>query len=292
MIVVGIKFKNLGKMYYFDPQGKSYTKNQIVVVQTSQGLKCGPIAIQNREIDQKKIKFEINPVIRLATNADLKQYKKNQDTELRAVDIFKEKVEQHNLGMNLIDVELIFDCSKIIFYFTADGRIDFRNVVKDLASIFKTRIELRQVGARDEARALNSIGICGRTLCCSTFLDDFQPVSIKMAKDQKLSLNPSKISGACGRLMCCLKYEQSSYEYLNKNLPNEGDIIKTPSGNGKVLSVSVIKQIVKVSIRKNENDIPSIEFFNVSEIEILKKNSFVNTDEEKYSEELKGLQDE
>ena len=186
-------------------------------------------------------------------------------------------------------MELTFDLTKIIFYFTAEGRVDFRELVKDLAAIFKMRIELRQIGVRDEAKMINGIGICGRTLCCATFLGDFQPVSIKMAKDQNLSLNPTKISGVCGRLMCCLKYEQDVYEELNENLPREGDIIKTNSGQGEVLSVNVLRQIVKAAIRKNEQDTPNVEFFNVSEIEIIHRKAV--KEEEIDQEELKGIED-
>lgn len=295
MIVIGVKFKEGGKLYYFDPKGNTFSKNEMVVVQAFQGVRCGSVFVENIELNQDRNR-DLGEVLRLATKGDLKQLKKNQATEIRAVSIFKEKAKDYKLDMNLIDVELMFDCSKIIFYFTSEGRVDFRGVVRELASVFKMRIELRQVGARDEARALNSIGSCGRTLCCATFLEDFEPVSIKMAKDQKLSLNPAKISGACGRLMCCLKYEQESYEQLNKNLPKAGDLVKTPSGIGQVLYVSVLKQLVKTSIRANEDDIPSIEFFNVSEIEILKRCEATRSDEErydeeKYAEELRGLQD-
>ena len=275
-------------MYYFDPKGKKIDKNQPVIVETSQGIRYGIVEVENKTIADEKINFEIRPILRLATKEDTIQYKKNLEKEKEAHSIFIEKVKKYNLDMKLIDISLTYDLNKIIFYFISDGRVDFRELVKELASIFKMRIELRQIGVRDEAKVVNGIGICGRPLCCATFLRDFHPVSIKMAKDQKLSLNPTKISGACGRLMCCLKYEQESYEELTKNLPNEGDIIKTDKGIGEVLSVNVLRQIIKAAVRKTEQDIPNIEFFNVSEIEIIKRKIIK---EEICMEELKGIED-
>ena len=286
--IIGVKFKKTGKMYYFDPKGKKIDKNQPVIVETSQGIRYGIVEVENKTIADEKINFEIRPILRLATKEDTIQYKKNLEKEKEAHSIFIEKVKKYNLDMKLIDIGLTYDLNKIIFYFISDGRVDFRELVKELASIFKMRIELRQIGVRDEAKVVNGIGICGRPLCCATFLRDFHPVSIKMAKDQKLSLNPTKISGACGRLMCCLKYEQESYEELTKNLPNEGDIIKTDKGIGEVLSVNVLRQIIKAAVRKTEQDIPNIEFFNVSEIEIIKRKIIK---EEICMEELKGIED-
>lgn len=286
--IIGVKFKKTGKMYYFDPKGKKISKNQPVIVETSQGIRYGIVEVENKTIADEKINFEIRPILRLATKEDTIQYKKNLEKEKEAHSIFIEKVKKYNLDMKLIDISLTYDLNKIIFYFISDGRVDFRELVKELASIFKMRIELRQIGVRDEAKVVNGIGICGRPLCCATFLRDFHPVSIKMAKDQKLSLNPTKISGACGRLMCCLKYEQESYEELTKNLPNEGDIIKTDKGIGEVLSVNVLRQIIKAAVRKTEQDIPNIEFFNVSEIEIIKRKIIK---EEICMEELKGIED-
>ncbi len=286
--IIGVKFKKTGKMYYFDPKGKKIDKNQPVIVETSQGIRYGIVEVENKTIADEKINFEIRPILRLATKEDTIQYKKNLEKEKEAHSIFIEKVKKYNLDMKLIDISLTYDLNKIIFYFISDGRVDFRDLVKELASIFKMRIELRQIGVRDEAKIVNGIGICGRPLCCATFLRDFHPVSIKMAKDQKLSLNPTKISGACGRLMCCLKYEQESYEELTKNLPNEGDIIKTDKGIGEVLSVNVLRQIIKAAVRKTEQDIPNIEFFNVSEIEIIKRKIIK---EEICMEELKGIED-
>lgn len=286
--IIGVKFKKTGKMYYFDPKGKKISKNQPVIVETSQGIRYGIVEVENKTMADEKINFEIRPILRLATKEDTIQYKKNLEKEKEAHSIFIEKVKKYNLDMKLIDISLTYDLNKIIFYFISDGRVDFRELVKELASIFKMRIELRQIGVRDEAKVVNGIGICGRPLCCATFLRDFHPVSIKMAKDQKLSLNPTKISGACGRLMCCLKYEQESYEELTKNLPNEGDIIKTDKGIGEVLSVNVLRQIIKAAVRKTEQDIPNIEFFNVSEIEIIKRKIIK---EEICMEELKGIED-
>lgn len=288
--IVGVRFKKAGKIiYYSSPDGIKIDKKQAVIVETPRGIEYGIVEISNKEVFDETLEYSLKPIIRVATEEDIEKYKKNKEREKEAVGIFNEKIKSHNLEMKLIDVELTFDLNKIIFYFTAEGRVDFRELVKELASIFKMRIELRQIGVRDEAKLINGIGICGRTLCCATFLGDFQPVSIKMAKDQNLSLNPTKISGVCGRLMCCLKYEQEAYEELNKNLPREGDIIKTASGKGEVLSVNVLRQIVKAAVRKNEQDTPNIEFFNVSEVEIIHRKAI--KEEEIDQEELKGIED-
>lgn len=286
--IIGVRLKKGGKIYYFDPKDKKFNKDQPVIVETSQGIMYGIVYIENKIINDDKIDFEIKPIIRIATEEDTIQYKKNVEKEIEANNIFIEKTKKYGLDMKIIDIKLTFDLNKIIFYFTSEGRVDFRELVKELATVFKMRIELRQIGVRDEAKIINGIGICGRTLCCATFLRDFQPVSIKMAKDQKLSLNPTKISGVCGRLMCCLKYEQEVYEELIKDLPNEGDIIKTKTGIGEVLSVNVLRQIIKAAIRKNEQDIPDIEFFNVSEVEIIQRKIIK---EELCTEELKGIED-
>ncbi len=286
--IIGVRLKKNGSIYYFDPNGKAVNKNQAVIVETAQGIRYGVVELENRMMDDEKINFEIKPLIRIATQEDTIQYEKNLIKEQEARSIFKEKAKKYNLDMKLIDVELTYDLNKIIFYFTSEGRVDFRELVKELASIFKMRIELRQIGVRDEAKLINGIGVCGRTLCCSTFLRDFHTVSIKMAKDQKLSLNPTKISGACGRLMCCLKYEQEAYEELIKNLPNEGDIIKTEKGTGEVLSVNVLRQTIKAAVRKNEQDTPNVEFFNVSEIEIISRKIIK---EDICIEDLKGIED-
>lgn len=267
--VVGVRFKTAGKIYYFSPEKKKIKQGDAVIVETARGVEYGMVEIGNKMVEDSEITPPLKPVIRIATDQDRKQAEANKAKEQKAVGICLEKIEKNNLDMKLIDVELTFDQNKIIFYFTADGRVDFRELVKELASIFRMRIELRQIGVRDEAKILNGIGICGRDLCCATFLDEFQPVSIKMAKEQNLSLNPTKISGICGRLMCCLKYEEDTYEYLNRNLPNEGDIVKTPDGTGEVLSVSVLRQLVRVAVRKKAQDVPSVNVYDVSEIEVV-----------------------
>ncbi len=289
MIVVGVRFKKAGKIYYFDPETKEYLYGQNVIVETARGMEFGTVVIPNRDVNNDDIVPPLKPVTRLATEADIAKNKENKEKEKEAFDVCIEKIKKHNLEMKLIATEITFDNNKLIFYFTADGRIDFRDLVKDLAAIFRTRIELRQIGVRDEAKYLNGIGICGRSLCCATFLGDFHPVSIKMAKDQGLSLNPSKISGVCGRLMCCLKYEQNAYEDLLKNLPKEGDIIDTPEGTGEVLSVNVLKQVIKTAIKKPPKNDIGISFFTPDEITILKRK---HRKEERLSkEELKDILD-
>lgn len=289
--VIGVRFKKAGKIYYFDPDGTQIEEQIPVIVETARGIEYGLTVISNRNVEENDLVMPLKKVIRVATQEDTKQYKQNKQKEIEAFDICVEKIKQHSLEMKLIDVELTFDHNKIIFYFTSDGRVDFRELVKELAFIFRTRIELRQIGVRDEAKMLNGIGICGRTLCCSTFLGDFQPVSIKMAKEQNLSLNPSKISGICGRLMCCLKYEEDTYEELNKNLPNVGDYVKTPDGNGEVLSINILRQLVKVSVQKKENNDLLLNHYNVNEIKVLSKKGKSNADENINLEELKSLED-
>lgn len=289
--VIGVRFKKAGKIYYFDPDGTQIEEQIPVIVETARGIEYGLTVISNRNIEENDLVMPLKKVIRVATQEDTKQYKQNKQKEIEAFDICVEKIKQHSLEMKLIDVELTFDHNKIIFYFTSDGRVDFRELVKELAFIFRTRIELRQIGVRDEAKMLNGIGICGRTLCCSTFLGDFQPVSIKMAKEQNLSLNPSKISGICGRLMCCLKYEEDTYEELNKNLPNVGDYVKTPDGNGEVLSINILRQLVKVSVQKKENNDLLLNHYSVNEIKVLSKKGKSNADENINLEELKSLED-
>ncbi len=289
MIVVGVRFKPVGKIYYFDPDNLPIEKGDNVVVETARGFEYGTVVIGKRDISDDEIVQPLKKVSRIATEDDDDRNAANKEKEKEAIDICREKIKNHKLPMRLIDVEITFDNSKIIFYFTADNRIDFRELVKDLAAVFRTRIELRQIGVRDEAKMVNGIGICGRTLCCATFLSDFHPVSIKMAKDQGLSLNPSKISGSCGRLMCCLQYEQDVYEDLVKNLPGEGDIIDTPEGKGEVLSVSALKQVIKTAVRKPPKDEVSIYFFNPEEITIIKRK---HRHEERLSkEEMKELMD-
>lgn len=268
--VVGIRFKKAGKVYYFDPAGLKIEEGNGAIVETARGIEFGAVVKGNMLIKEEEVFQPLKKVIRVATEEDILQEKEDKKKEKEAFDICEEKITKHKLDMKLVDVEMTFDHNKLIFYFTSDGRVDFRELVKELASIFRTRIELRQIGVRDEAKMLNGIGICGRSLCCSTFLGDFTPVSIKMAKEQNLSLNPTKISGICGRLMCCLKYEEEVYEELNRNLPSVGDVIKCPDGTGEVLSVNVLMQNVKAIVRKNDNDGPTIGFYNVEEIKVIK----------------------
>lgn len=253
--VVGARFKDVGKIYYFAPNNIKFEVGDHVIVETIRGVECGIIAISNRMIDDSELKSPLKPVIRLATEKDLLQVEANHKKEKEAFGICEEKIAKHNLGMKLVDVEYTFDGNKILFYFTADGRVDFRELVKDLASVFKTRIELRQIGVRDEAKMLGGIGICGRPFCCNTFLGEFQPVSIKMAKEQGLSLNPSKISGTCGRLMCCLKYEQNVYDELLSSTPAQGSYVSTSDGKGYVTEVNLFKGSVKVLLDSQKDGV-------------------------------------
>ncbi|MBE7034569.1 MAG: stage 0 sporulation protein [Ruminococcaceae bacterium] len=251
--VIGVRFKSVGKIYYFDPDGKKFSLGDGVIVETARGTECGTVAIAEREIDEEKFSMPIKKIVRPATAADLQVLEENKKKEKEAYQICASKILANKLDMNLIDVEYTFDRSKILFYFTAEGRVDFRQLVKDLASVFRTRIELRQIGVRDEAKMRGGLGICGRPLCCSQFLGDFEPVSIKMAKEQSLSLNPTKISGTCGRLMCCLKYEQEAYEALIRETPNVGAVVETPQGRGVVVSTTLLKGVANVKM-KNGND--------------------------------------
>ncbi len=266
--IIGVRFKPVGKTYYFDPQDFEINKGDNVIVETSRGIEYGTVVVGRKEINDDELLKPIKPIMRPAQQEDHERYRENKKKEKEAFDICTEKIKRHGLEMKLIEVEYTFDGSKILFYFTADGRVDFRELVKDLAMVFRTRIELRQIGVRDESKTIGSIGVCGRSLCCSKFLGEFAPVSIKMAKEQGLSLNPSKISGACGRLMCCLKYEQDTYEELLKKLPRHGALVKTPDGNGIVESVSVLKEKVKVSVGEEKER--TIKEYNASEIKVLK----------------------
>lgn len=244
--IIGVRFKEVGKIYYFDPNGGNYRVGEPVVVETSRGTECGTVAISNREVDQTRVVKPLKKVTRPATQEDLRRVEENRKKEEKAFRIAQEKIALCKLEMKLVEVEYAFDGSKILFYFTADGRVDFRELVKELAGVFRTRIELRQIGVRDESKMLGGLGICGQPFCCSRFLRDFQPVSIKMAKEQGLSLNPAKISGSCGRLMCCLAYEQPAYEYLNRITPGVGSIVKTPEGVGAVVETNVISGTLRV----------------------------------------------
>lgn len=249
--VVGVRFKAVGKIYYFDPRGLKLPVGSRVIVQTVRGGEIGDVVISNRMVEEDEKFLPLSPVIRAATRADVETDAKNREKEKRAFNICKEKIKKHNLDMTLIDVEYTFDNSKIIFSFVADGRIDFRELVKDLASVFKTRIELRQIGVRDETKAMGSLGMCGRKCCCSSFLSEFVPVSVKMAKDQSLSTNPQKISGACGKLICCLNYEEPFYESALKKFPRVGSEVSVPDGRGSVTEISVLSDTVKVRLESD-----------------------------------------
>ncbi len=250
--VIGVRFKKTGKIYYFDPDRLDIVKNEYVIVETSRGIEFGKVVIANKSVDEEDVVLPLKKVIRIATKKDKHTVLENKKRSEEAHQTCVDKINQHKLDMKLVDVEYTFDRNKVIFYFTADGRIDFRELVKDLASIFKTRIELRQIGVRDEAKLLGGIGPCGRMLCCSTFLGDFEPVSIKMAKDQNLSLNPAKISGLCGRLMCCLKYENDDYEQAKRQLPDLGERIETPLGRGKVVGLNILERVIQIQLKDKE----------------------------------------
>ncbi len=251
--IVGVRFRTAGKIYYFDPVGFEIKRGDHVIVETARGVEYGTVVGGIREVDDTKVTQPLKPVLRIATERDDEQEAANKIKEKKAFGICQEKIKKHKLEMKLIDAEYTFDNNKVLFYFTADGRIDFRELVKDLAGVFKTRIELRQIGVRDETKILGGIGICGRQLCCHTHLSEFVPVSIKMAKEQNLSLNPTKISGVCGRLMCCLKHEEETYEDLNRRLPGVGDFVTTDDGlKGEVSGVNVLRQLVKVIVTVND----------------------------------------
>lgn len=253
--VIGVRFKNTGKVYYFDPEQEKVQKGEMVIVETARGVECGETAMENREVSDEAIVQPLRKVIRKATKEDLKRVAENRKKEKTAFSACEKKIVEHGLEMKLVDVEYTFDNGKILFYFTADGRVDFRELVKDLAGMFRTRIELRQIGVRDEAKMLGGIGICGRPFCCGSFLGGFQPVSIKMAKEQGLSLNPVKISGTCGRLMCCLRYEEEAYENLVKTVPKNGAFVETPAGYGNVTQVNLLRRTVKVKLDGEGEDV-------------------------------------
>ena len=273
ILIIGVRFRKSGKVYYFAPNGLDIKKGDHVIVETARGIEYGLVVLGQKEVTDDKVVQPLKDVIRIATESDYEIHAENEEKEKEAYKICLEKIAKHELQMKLIDCEYTFDKNKLLFYFTADGRIDFRELVKDLASIFRTRIELRQIGVRDETKLIGGIGICGRPLCCHTYLSDFAPVSIKMAKEQNLSLNPSKISGVCGRLMCCLKNEEEAYEYLNAKLPHINEDVKTIDGyNGIVQSVSVLKQLVKVIITK-DNDEKEVREYHVDDLKFEKSAS-------------------
>lgn len=287
--VVGVRFKKAGKIYYFDPADMDIQKGSYVVVETARGVEFGECVIGIKEISEYDIVAPLKSVLRIATEEDINKHFKNKDKEKDAFEVCLKKIKEHGLTMKLIDVEYTFDNNKVIFYFTADGRVDFRELVKDLAAIFKTRIELRQIGVRDEAKMLGGLGPCGRTLCCSTFLGNFASVSIKMAKEQNLSLNPTKISGICGRLMCCLNYEQSTYEDIRKRMPKVGSIVKTSEGTGEVFSNNIVKESVKVKLRKGEEEI--LEEFKIEDIELIKGHYEDSIDDDDIKLEIESEED-
>ena len=285
--IIGVRFRNVGKIYYFNPKNFQVSPGEHVIVETARGVEYGTVVLGPKEVSEKEVVQPLKDVIRVATPKDDAKAESNRKKEKEAYQICLQKIRAHELEMKLIDVEYTFDNNKVLFYFTADGRIDFRELVKDLAAVFKTRIELRQIGVRDETKILGGMGICGRGLCCHTYLSEFAPVSIKMAKEQNLSLNPTKISGVCGRLMCCLKNEQETYEYLNKRLPNTGDTVTTPEGiKGEVQSVNVLRQLVKVIV--DIDDEKEIREYKVDELKFSPKHK---KDKVKLSkEEMKELE--
>lgn len=283
-MIIGVRFKSAGKMYYFNPGDLSLDKGSRVMVETARGVECGEVVLANREVADSTIVKPLKPILRRATPEDEQRARENAEKEQRAMQVCQEKIAAHKLDMKLVDVEYTFDNSKILFYFTADGRVDFRNLVKDLASVFRTRIELRQIGVRDEAKMLGGLGICGRPFCCSQFLGDFQPVSIKMAKEQGLSLNPTKISGSCGRLMCCLKYEQDAYESLLKITPKTGAVVTTKEGKGVVVDANLLTGVVKVRLDKSPDSPPVA--MDRSEVKIIRDNKMkvAKEDQEKLAD--------
>lgn len=288
--VIGVRFRTAGKIYFFDPIGYNVGRGDHVIVETARGIEYGTVVGEPRDVPDNQVVQPLKPVLRVANKRDMEQEAANKQKEKDAFKICLEKIKKHNLDMKLIDAEYTFDNNKVLFYFTADGRIDFRELVKDLAAVFKTRIELRQIGVRDETKILGGIGICGRPLCCHTHLSEFIPVSIKMAKEQNLSLNPTKISGVCGRLMCCLKHEEDTYEYLNKKLPNTGDHVTTDDGfKGEVHSVNVLRQLVKVIVEIDDEK--EIREYKVEQLKFKKRhrrdrNESISVDELKELEKL------
>lgn len=284
--IIGVRFKSAGKVYYFSPAEIKAENGDMVIVETARGVECGEVVMPNRQVENDKITVPLKSIIRKATPADLKIIEQNKAKEENAFKICQEKILAHKLDMKLVDVECTFDNNKLLFYFTAETRVDFRELVKDLAAVFRTRIELRQIGVRDEAKILGGLGICGREFCCKGFLGEFQPVSIKMAKEQGLSLNPTKISGTCGRLMCCLKYEQDAYEYLLKNTPKVGAYVKTPDFKGYVEEVNLLTGKLKVKPEKSED---AAVIFDKADVTIIRDGK-IKVDKEELKA-LKNLED-
>lgn len=288
--IVGIRFKKLGKIYFFNPNGIKFDKGQSAIVETARGVELGEVAISNRNVDDSKIVAPLKDVIRIATDEDKEKFYDNEKKAKEAYEVCARKIKEHELDMKLVEVEYTFDNSKLLFYFTSDGRVDFRELVKELASIYRTRIELRQIGVRDEVKMLGGYGMCGRELCCCNHLGDLNPVSIKMAKEQGLSLNPSKISGVCGRLMCCLKHEQEVYEEKLSRLPSLGSLVNTPEGKGVVEDVEVLRELIKVKIEKEGTYVK--KSLKNSEIEVLKYGKRKERHDEEFDiKELKALEE-
>ncbi len=286
--IIGVRFRIAGKIYYFNPLLFNIKRGDHVIVETARGIEFGTVVMPPKEVEEDKVVQPLKPVLRLASERDMEQERANKEKEKEAYKICLEKIKQHNLEMKLIDAEYTFDNNKVLFYFTADGRVDFRDLVKDLAGVFKTRIELRQIGVRDETKLVGGVGICGRALCCHSYLSDFAPVSIKMAKEQNLSLNPAKISGVCGRLMCCLNNEEEIYEELNRKLPSVGDFVTTDDGlKGEVQSVNVLRQFVKVLVEVNDEK--ELKEYRAEQLRFKKRHK--NKRESASSEELKELKE-
>lgn len=284
--VIGVRFRNVGKLYYFDPHDLDIKKGDRVIVETARGVECGDVGMGVREVADDTIVKPLKAVQRKATDQDVQKYETFRQKEKEAYDICRQKIKEHKLDMKLVDVEYTFDGQKILFYFTADGRVDFRELVKDLAAVFRTRIELRQIGVRDESKILGGVGMCGKPFCCSTFLFEFQPVSIKMAKEQGKSLNPTKISGTCGRLMCCLKYEQEVYEELSKRIPRNGSIVETADGTGVVVDGNVLGGTVKVRIGEGGDTVS--RSFDVDEITVISAKKPQQSQQQKQPRQTKG----
>lgn len=285
--IIGVRFKDVGKIYYFSPAGNKIECGSHVIVETARGVECGEVVIANRKVEDSKVVQPLKSIIRIATENDLETQKKNREKEQEIMKVFTQKIADHKLDMKPIDIDCTFDGSKILFYFTAENRVDFRELVKDLASVYCTRIELRQIGVRDEAKMLGGLGICGRPFCCKTFLGEFQPVSIKMAKEQSLSLNPTKISGTCGRLMCCLKYEQNCYEELLAITPKVGALVETAEGRGIVEDANLLTGVLKVKLDKNPD--AAATAFKREDVKLL-KDSKIRIKKEEF-QALKGLED-
>lgn len=285
--IIGVRFKDVGKIYYFSPAGNKIECGSHVIVETARGVECGEVVIANRKVEDSKVVQPLKSIIRIATENDLETQKKNREKEQEIMKVFTQKIADHKLDMKPIDIDCTFDGSKILFYFTAENRVDFRELVKDLASVYRTRIELRQIGVRDEAKMLGGLGICGRPFCCKTFLGEFQPVSIKMAKEQSLSLNPTKISGTCGRLMCCLKYEQNCYEELLAITPKVGALVETAEGRGIVEDANLLTGVLKVKLDKNPD--AAATAFKREDVKLLKDGKIRIKKEE--FQAFKGLED-